>query len=248
MRGRDGRRCGSPGTQVLRRRFAGENQIGVAVADSGHGLALEHARDMRNPLEVVARGCRVRSVVHGDEGGSGRRASPVCGAWAPRARQGLRHLVQRGQERLGCLPRAWVGLEHGTESSAWSSCGGAGTEFGAWPMEGSSGRPGSTDRVLVVLRSRTEGQGGPRFHGGEQLRRRSLLTCGGQGAIPAMTRSGVGERRPLCWFWARGGVISRLVVAREAVRRQKHSGTALCSVLRSGVAVAKVCVAAAGWR
>ena len=38
----------------------------------GRGLALEPARDMRNPLEVDSRGCRVRSVVHGDEGGSGR--------------------------------------------------------------------------------------------------------------------------------------------------------------------------------
>ena len=55
-------------------------------------------------------------------------------------------------------------------------------------MEGFSGRPGSTDRVLAVLRSRREGQGGPRFHGGEQLRRRSLLTCGRQGAIPAKLR------------------------------------------------------------
>ena len=77
-----------------------------------------------------------------------------------------------------------------------------------------------------MLRSRTEGQGGPRFHGGEQLRQRTLLTCGGQGAIPAMTRSGVGERRPLCWFWARGGVNSRLVVAPEAVRQRKHGGAA----------------------
>ena len=61
-------------------------------------------------------------------------------------------------------------------------------EFRAWAMEGSPGRPGSTDRVLAVMRSRTEGQGGPRFHGGEQLRRRSLLTCGRQGAIPAKLR------------------------------------------------------------
>ena len=65
-------RRGSPGTQAPRRRFAGENQIGVPVADSGRGLALEPARDMRNPLEVDSRGCRVRSVVQGDEGSSGR--------------------------------------------------------------------------------------------------------------------------------------------------------------------------------
>ena len=36
-------------------------------------------------------------------------------------------------------------------------------------MEGSSGRPSSTDRVLAVLQSRTEGQGGPRVKDGEQL-------------------------------------------------------------------------------
>jgi len=42
------------------------------------GWAVEHARGTRNPLEVVARGCRVRSMAHGDEGGSGRRVSPAC--------------------------------------------------------------------------------------------------------------------------------------------------------------------------
>jgi len=54
--------------------------------------------------------------------------------------------------------------------------GGARTEFGAWPMEGSSGRPGSTGRALALLRSRSEGQGGPRVKDGEQIGRRPL-TC-----------------------------------------------------------------------
>ena len=45
---------------------------------SSRDLAVEHARGTRNPLEVVARGCRVRSVAHGDEGGSGRRVSLAC--------------------------------------------------------------------------------------------------------------------------------------------------------------------------
>ena len=165
---------------------------------------------MRNPLEVVARGCRVRSVVHGDEGGSGRRASPACGAWAPKARQGLLHLAQRGQERLGCLPRAWVGLEHGAESLAWSSCGGAGTEFGAWPMEGSSGRPGSTDRVLGVLRSRTEGQGGPVLYDGEQLLKKPC-TCGGDSRGESRRgRGGDRGQRVRGASWARGGAAVRL--------------------------------------
>jgi len=36
--------------RVLRRRYAGEGQIGVPVADSGRGLAREHARGTRKPL------------------------------------------------------------------------------------------------------------------------------------------------------------------------------------------------------
>ena len=58
--------------------LAGLRRFGVSRAGLGWGLAVEHARGTRNPLEVVARGCRVRSMMHGDEGGSGRRVSPAC--------------------------------------------------------------------------------------------------------------------------------------------------------------------------
>ena len=84
--------------QAPRRRFAGESQIGVPVADSGRGLALEPARDMRNPLEVDSRGFRLRSVVHGDEGGFARRFSPASGVLSSRAGYDLGKRVQRKGE------------------------------------------------------------------------------------------------------------------------------------------------------
>ena len=57
---------------------AGLRRFGDSRTGLGRGLAVEHARGTRNPLEVVARGCRVRSMMHDDEGGSGRRVSPAC--------------------------------------------------------------------------------------------------------------------------------------------------------------------------
>ena len=62
---------------------AGLRRFGVSRTGLGRGLAVEHARGTRNPLEVVARGCRVRSMAHGEEGGTGRRVSPACarGCW-----------------------------------------------------------------------------------------------------------------------------------------------------------------------
>ena len=57
---------------------AGLRRFGDSRTGLGRGLAVEHARGTRNPLEVVARGCRVRSMVLGDEGGSGRRVLPAC--------------------------------------------------------------------------------------------------------------------------------------------------------------------------
>ena len=68
------------------------------MADSGRGLALEPARDMRNPLEVDSRGFRLRSVVHGDEGGSARRFSPASGVLSSRAGYDLGKRVQRKGE------------------------------------------------------------------------------------------------------------------------------------------------------
>ena len=44
-----------------------------------------------------------------------------------------------------------------------------------------SGRLGCTSRRVVVLRGRQRGQRGWNGTGGEQLRRRSLLTCGWTG-------------------------------------------------------------------
>ena len=58
-------------SSVPRRRLAGEGHPGAPVAQSGgRGLALRHARGTHNPLEVVARGCGIRSGVLGGGGGS----------------------------------------------------------------------------------------------------------------------------------------------------------------------------------
>jgi len=67
----------------------------------------------------------------------------------------------------------------------------------AWPMEGSSGRPGSTDRVLGVLRSRTEGQGGPVLYDGEQLLKKPC-TCGGDSRGESRRGRG-GDRGQRAW-------------------------------------------------
>ena len=67
---------------------------------------------------------------------------------------------------------------------------------------------------MVDLRTWKVGQRGRSSTGGEQLRRRSLLTYGGQGAIPAMARSGVeggglgempGLEAELLWWVAGAG-------------------------------------------
>ena len=70
MRGGGAGATGSGGAALPRRRLAGEGHPGAPVAHSGRGLALRHARGTRNPLEVVARGCGVRSGVLGGGGGS----------------------------------------------------------------------------------------------------------------------------------------------------------------------------------
>ena len=62
--------------------------------------------------------------------------------------------------------------------SAVKSCGGARRSSVTGSLQGVSGTPGSTGRRVVVLRDRQRGQRGRSNTGGEQLRRRFLLTCG----------------------------------------------------------------------
>ena len=59
--------------RVLRRRCAEESQIGVPVADSGRGLAREHARGTRKPLGHSGEGIGARDAVRGGDGGRTRR-------------------------------------------------------------------------------------------------------------------------------------------------------------------------------
>ena len=67
--------------RVLRRRCAEESQIGIPVADSGRGLAREHACGTRKPLGHSAGRCGAGRGNRADMGGSAvvekrRRAWP----------------------------------------------------------------------------------------------------------------------------------------------------------------------------
>jgi len=68
-----------------RRRSTGESHPGVPVADLGHGLALEHARGTRDPLEVVVRASSDRCRGFGRRGGAAAVGSPE---WAELVRPG----------------------------------------------------------------------------------------------------------------------------------------------------------------
>ena len=78
VRGGGGARRGNISHSGAAWELTGLRRFGVSRAGLGWGLAVEHARGTRNPLEVVARGCRVHSMVRGDEDGSGQRVSPAC--------------------------------------------------------------------------------------------------------------------------------------------------------------------------
>ena len=62
--------AGRPRRRVLRRRCPREGQIGVPVADSGRGLAREHARGTRKPLGHSAGRCGAGRGILADMGGS----------------------------------------------------------------------------------------------------------------------------------------------------------------------------------
>ena len=82
--------------------LSGGGHPGIPVADSGRGLALGHARGTRNPLEVVAQGCGVRSGVLGDEDGA-------CGESQWRARG------------CGVPAKVWVGFCYWNIYAAWTN-------------------------------------------------------------------------------------------------------------------------------
>ena len=80
-----GRRCWVAGALLPRRRSPGESPPGVPVAGSGRGVALEHARGTRDPLEVVARASSDRCRGFGRRGSAAAVGSPE---WAELVRPG----------------------------------------------------------------------------------------------------------------------------------------------------------------
>ena len=135
-----------------------------------------HPRGMRKPLEAKAWLGRAWAGLATARGGRRGGASPACGVPGAKAVYGPSYLAKATREALGAHLRARGGRGRGGGATAARVAGGARTEFGAWPMEGSSGRPGSTGRALALLRNRSEGQGSPRVKDGEQIGRRPL-TC-----------------------------------------------------------------------
>ena len=100
-------------------------------------------------------------------------------------------------------------------------------------MEGSSGRPGSTDRVLTVLRSRTEGQGGLRVKEGEQLLGNRLTSDDGVGrdsgdGVADLAEQKLGE---VLGAWAELARMSW----RTVLRRGSEIPVAQRSTLRGGL-------------
>jgi len=73
---------------------------------------------MRNPLEVDSRGFRLRSVVHGDEGGSARRFSPASGVLSSRAGYDLGNGCKGKGRSRRCSLRARIEGRAGAEGSS----------------------------------------------------------------------------------------------------------------------------------
>ena len=74
-----GRRRNTAGAELRGGGLAGDAQSGVPVAGLDRGLDLEHARGMRKPLGLLARGCRGRNRARGGGGGTAAANSPASG-------------------------------------------------------------------------------------------------------------------------------------------------------------------------
>jgi hypothetical protein len=101
------------------------------------------------------------------------RSSPERGAWAPRARQGLRDLAQGSREDLGCLPRAWNGRMRRAGVLTTLTGGGGGwiSRSRCW---GVLRAPGRHDPTREAPTKSERGSGSPDVHP-----RRGIVTAGG---------------------------------------------------------------------
>ena len=90
-----------------------------------------------------------------------RSPSPSeLGAWAPRARQGLRDLAHRGQGARAVLTEVRNGRSCSGAGPTSRSGGGGGVEVADWSQGWFSGLWIFTVRLAVVLRRPNGGQGG----------------------------------------------------------------------------------------
>ena len=111
------------------------------------------------------------------EAALGAGNSPECGAWAPRARQGLRDLAHGIRGALGRLPRARIGPELQRSGVDVEVRRRRGTEFVARSQACSSGRLGPAGRRAIALCSQRGGQAGKNANGGDELRGRRCLSA-----------------------------------------------------------------------
>ena len=131
--------------------LTGDGDRGVAGLYLGRGLAQEHRSGMGSALGCLGRRCRAGGMALDGEAALGAGNSPECGAWAPRARQGLRDLAHGIRGALGRLPRARIGPELQRSGVDVEVRRRRGTEFVARSQACSFGRLGPAGRRASTL-------------------------------------------------------------------------------------------------
>jgi hypothetical protein len=121
------------------------------------------------------------------QGANGRRSS--C-----RGGYGLRKLAQQDQEECVVLTEAGIGRRRGGGRSSTTAGGGDGRCSWGGVLPRVSGLLVPTSRFSVELGSQGNGQRSRRNAGGEELQRRTDLTCGNVGSNPACSRAEAAPR------------------------------------------------------
>ena len=117
----------------------------------GRSLAQEHRSGMGSALGCLGRRCRAGGMALDGDAARGAGNSPECGAWAPRARQGLWDLAHGIRGALGRLPRARIGPELQRSGVDVEVRRRRGTEFVAWSQACSFGRLGPAGHRASAL-------------------------------------------------------------------------------------------------
>ena len=188
---------------------------------------------MRNPLRTQGGVTGLGKKGLADKGGSARpEFTGVSRVGCSGHGQGL-HLAQKGFVARGVLTAHGRGWRLGAATPAARLSGGSRTALVEVGAAGRSGLLGSADRLLVMLRQRTNGQGGRSIHGGEKSRWRSHLPAVVLGVESGACRALGRGRRARGVSWGSGGAMLGVVEARGAVEGRGRGGAALCSARRS---------------